>query len=97
MFWSLQTAKDRNFLIFDLDRPEILQRLEAIPDATIIATNPCFELWYLLHYTARKAALTTHGNPSTDVPQFIAALVTPCSGGARSFACKVRCVKIAVK
>lgn len=110
-------AKDRNFLIFDLDRPEILQRLEAIPDATIIATNPCFELWYLLHYTARRtaltsedcikkllkanpkykkghidktlreilaekmdtateraAALTTHGNPSTDVPQFIAAL-----------------------
>lgn len=110
-------AKDRNFLIFDLDRPEILQRLEAIPDATIIATNPCFELWYLLHYTARRTALTsedcikkllkanpkykkghidktlreiltekmdtateraailtTHGNPSTDIPQFIAAL-----------------------
>lgn len=52
-------AKDRNFLIFDLDRPEILQRLEAIPDATIIATNPCFELWYLLHYTARRTALTS--------------------------------------
>ena len=52
-------AKDRNFLIFDLDRPEILQRLEAIPDATIIATNPCFELWYLLHYTTQKTALAS--------------------------------------
>lgn len=52
-------TKDRDFLIFDLDRPEILPRLEAISDATIIATNPCFELWYLLHYTDQKAALSS--------------------------------------
>lgn len=110
-------AKDRDFLIYDLDRPEIISKLESIPDATVIATNPCFELWYLLHYTDQKAAitsedcikklikanpkyrkghinnslceilaekmelatkralsLTTHDNPSTDVPQFIDAL-----------------------
>ena len=109
--------KDRDFLIYDLDRPEIISKLESIPDVTVIATNPCFELWYLLHYTDQRAAITSedcikklmkanpkyrkghidnalykilvenmdiaighsvslsaHNNPSSDVPQLIAAL-----------------------
>ncbi len=51
--------KDRDFLMYDLDRADVLPRLQAIREATIIASNPCFELWYLLHYKDQRYALTS--------------------------------------
>ena len=52
-------AKDRDFLMYDLDRNDILERLKAIKGATIIASNPCLELWYLLHYVDQKAEIAS--------------------------------------
>lgn len=51
--------KDKDFLIYDLDRDDILERLEMIKGATIISSNPCLEVWYLFHYVDRRAELTT--------------------------------------
>ncbi len=50
-------TKDRDYLIYDLDRSEVISILESIPDAAVIATNPCFELWYLRHYNEQKSAI----------------------------------------
>lgn len=52
-------AKDRDYLMYDLDRDDILERLQKIKGATIIASNPCLELWYLLHFVDQKAEITS--------------------------------------
>lgn len=49
--------KDRDFLMYNLDREDILPRLKKIKKAKIIASNPCFELWYLLHCINQKAEI----------------------------------------
>jgi len=41
--------KDKVFLCYDLDRKEILEKLQAIPDCNLLLSNPCIELWFLLH------------------------------------------------
>lgn len=51
--------KDKIFLVYDLDVPEMLSKLLKIPDAIIISSNPCFELWFLLHYQEQNSAITT--------------------------------------
>ncbi len=56
---KINHPKDKTFLIYDLDVPEMLSKLQKIPDAIIIASNPCFELWFLLHYQDQKSAITT--------------------------------------
>lgn len=53
----IQTKEDRTFLMYDLDVPTMLERLLRIPNATLLCSNPCFELWILLHYTDQKAEL----------------------------------------
>lgn len=45
--------------MYDLDVPYMLERLKKIPDATLICSNPCFELWLLLHATERKSEINT--------------------------------------
>jgi hypothetical protein len=52
-------SKDKDFLIYDLDRDDIWERLQRIHNATIIISVPCFELWYLLHCQDQKAYLTS--------------------------------------
>ncbi len=42
--------KDKDFLVYDADVIEFLQRLNSIKGAKLIASNPCIELWFLLHY-----------------------------------------------
>ncbi|MBL7113413.1 MAG: RloB domain-containing protein [Bacteroidales bacterium] len=49
--------KDKNCLVYDLDDDNILLKLQEIKDVEIIASNPCFELWYLLHYQEQTSAL----------------------------------------
>ena len=51
--------KDKTFLVYDLDVPEMLSKLQKIPNAIIISSNPCFELWFLLHYQEQKSAIST--------------------------------------
>lgn len=51
---------DKDFLMYDLDRDDILPRLQTIGSAIIIASNPCIELWYLLHCKNQTSELTSN-------------------------------------
>jgi hypothetical protein len=51
--------KDEIFLIYDFDIPEIDTKLRQIKNVTLLLSNPCFELWYLLHYKSQSAELTS--------------------------------------
>ncbi len=42
--------KDLDFLFYDIDVPEIFQRLSQIQDCILLVSNPSVELWFLLHY-----------------------------------------------
>jgi len=50
--------KDRDFLVYDADVPEILLKLQSIKGAKLIASNPCIELWFLLHYKNQSTYIT---------------------------------------
>jgi len=51
--------KDKDFLIYDADVPEVLENLKTIKTAILIASNPSIELWFLFHYKNQTAKLTT--------------------------------------
>ena len=53
------TKNDRTFLMYDLDVPTVLERLKKIPNATLLYSNPCVELWLLLHYANQQTELTS--------------------------------------
>lgn len=55
----IQTKNDRTYLMYDLDVPTMLERLQKIPNATLLCSNPCFEIWLLLHYADLKTELTS--------------------------------------
>ena len=42
--------KDKTFLLYDIDAPKMLEKLKNIPNTILLASNPCIELWFLLHY-----------------------------------------------
>lgn len=44
------TKNDQTFLMFDLDVEGMLEHLQKIPQTTLLVSNPCVELWFLLHY-----------------------------------------------
>jgi hypothetical protein len=50
--------KDKDFLMYDADVPEILEKLKKIEPAILITSNPCIELWFLLHYKNEKATVS---------------------------------------
>ena len=47
--------------MYDLDVPTVLERLKKIPNATSLCSNPCVELWILLHYANQQTELTSKG------------------------------------
>lgn len=51
--------KDMNFLMYDIDVPEIIERLNNIDDSTLLLSNPCIELWFLLHYKNQTANINS--------------------------------------
>ena len=53
------TNQDKTFLMFDLDVTGVLEHLQKIPDAELLVSNPCVELWFLLHYQEQKSKLTS--------------------------------------
>ena len=55
----IQTKNDHTFLMYDLDVPSVLERLKKIPNTTLLCSNPCFELWLLLHATERKSEINS--------------------------------------
>ena len=50
--------KDKTFLLYDLDAPKMLEKLQSIKNTTLLVSNPCIELWYLLHYREQNAEIT---------------------------------------
>jgi hypothetical protein len=52
--------KDITYLVYDLDVPEMLGKLQAIKNTVLLSSNPCFELWYLLHFQEQKAAIASN-------------------------------------
>lgn len=44
------TPGDKTFLMFDLDVPGMLEHLKKITNVTLLLSNPCIEVWFLLHY-----------------------------------------------
>jgi hypothetical protein len=53
-----QHEKDKDFLIYDADVPEVLEALKKISPAVLITSNPAIELWFLLHYKNQTAYVT---------------------------------------
>jgi hypothetical protein len=51
--------KDKIFLLYDIDAPEMLEKLHSIKKVIFLLSNPCFELWYILHYTNHNAEIST--------------------------------------
>lgn len=51
--------KDKTYLMFDLDATGMLERLQQIKKAELLCSNPCFELWLLLHYTEQNGSFKT--------------------------------------
>ena len=45
----ITTKNDRTFLMFDLDVDGMYEHLQKIKDAVLLVSNPCVELWFLLH------------------------------------------------
>ena len=55
------TQKDQTFLMFDLDVEGMLEHLQGIPQATLLVSNPCIELWFLLHFQDVDTEITSEG------------------------------------
>lgn len=55
----VQTKNDRTYLMYDLDVVTMLERLQKVPNATLLCSNPCFELWLLLHFADQNTELTS--------------------------------------
>lgn len=51
--------KDKDFLIYDADVKDILEKLKKIEKVELIASNPSIELWFLLHYKNQTSNITT--------------------------------------
>ena len=53
----VQTKNDKTYLMYDLDVATMLERLQKVTGAVLLCSNPCFELWLLLHYADQKTEL----------------------------------------
>ena len=53
------TRNDQTFLMFDLDVKGMLEHLQKIPKTTLLVSNPCVELWFLLHFHGIDKEITT--------------------------------------
>ncbi|WP_053180293.1 RloB family protein [Sunxiuqinia dokdonensis] len=51
--------KDKDFLMYDADVIQVLEKLKSIKSTILIASNPSIELWFLLHYKTQTAHITT--------------------------------------
>lgn len=56
---GVSSKLDKCYLMYDLDSPEFSVKLGKITKAIVLGSNPCFELWYLLHYCNQTAYLTS--------------------------------------
>jgi len=52
--------KDKTFLVYDSDVENVVLNLKKIRNAVLLLSNPCFELWYLLHCVNQTAPLSSN-------------------------------------
>jgi len=50
----------KTFLMYDMDVSAVNSRIEQCRDSTKLLSNPCFEVWILLHEMERIGPLTTN-------------------------------------
>lgn len=50
--------KDKFFLLYDLDVPDMLEKLRSIKGSILLVSNPCIELWFILHTSNHTAEAT---------------------------------------
>lgn len=55
----VRTEQDKVFLMYDLDVDGVLENLQKIPNAELLVSNPCIELWFLLHYQEQKTEISS--------------------------------------
>jgi hypothetical protein len=53
------TKNDKTFVMFDLDVDGMLERLCKLKDTILLVSNPCIELWFLLHLENHKSEITS--------------------------------------
>lgn len=56
----VKTEQDKVFLMYDLDVDGILEHLQKISKTILLVSNPCVELWFLLHYQEQKTRLSSY-------------------------------------
>jgi hypothetical protein len=59
---SPRHEKDKIYLMYDIDVTGFLSKLETIKKqikSELIVSNPCFELWYILHFMSQTAEIST--------------------------------------
>ncbi|MDO9340982.1 MAG: RloB family protein [Bacteroidales bacterium] len=71
--------KDKRFLLYDIDTPGMLRKLQSIKNAILLVSNPCFELWYILHTCNHTAEATSQ--------QCVAQLERICKGYRKGSIC----------
>ena len=54
-----KTTQDKVFLMYDLDVDGMLEQLQKIPNVELLVSNPCVELWFLLHYQEQKTEISS--------------------------------------
>ena len=55
----VQTEQDKVFLMYDLDVDGMLEQLQKIPNTELLVSNPCMELWFLLHHQDQKSEISS--------------------------------------
>ena len=55
----VRTGQDKVFLMYDLDVDGMLEHLQKISNAELLVSNPCIELWFLLHYQEQKTEISS--------------------------------------
>lgn len=55
-------TKDKIYLMYDLDVEGFTEKLNELKNQTkaeLLVSNPCFELWYILHFANQTAEIST--------------------------------------
>ena len=53
------SSKEKTFLLYDIDVDGIPDKLKKIKNTTLLVSNSCIELWFLLHYKNQTANIYT--------------------------------------
>jgi len=53
------SPKDKTFLLYDIDVSNMLNKLKKIKNVTLLVSNPCIELWFLLHFEEQTANINS--------------------------------------